>query len=169
MTVEAHDDDDDFQCQIEYETILPGTTPAEAFDAFKRVVWWGGGGLGATGVVSAGDSKTLKGSVRSVPLGIHEAVLSSSYPDAFEYTVVQKSVLPVSAHRGCLMFQPLGGDGDGDVKATRVVWHVMYTPYNCMNWLAKIMMAFLPLFLRNLHDSVVKDQNTSHSSKPKAD
>lgn len=166
MTVDV-DDDDDFQCQLEYETILPGTTPAEAFDAFKRVVWWGGGGFGAAGVVSAGDAKTLKGAVRSVPLGIHEAIVSSSYPDAFEYTVVQKSILPVSAHRGCLMFQPLGEDGD--VKATRVVWHVMYTPYSCMNWLAKVMMAFLPLFLKNLHDSVINDKNTCLSSKPKAD
>jgi hypothetical protein len=149
---------DEYQHHVVYETTLEGTTPSQAFDAFARTVWWGGGGLGVPGVVTSGDSKTLEGSIRSVPLGIREGALKVSYPESFEYTLIRKSIFPVSTHHGHITFNSM----DGDESTTRVVWNVYYTPLFCMNFMAKIMISFLPICLYTLK-SVVEKENSSQS------
>jgi hypothetical protein len=145
--------DGDFHYEVVYEVTLANTTPTQAYEAFGNVIWWGGGGVGAPTVITAGDPKTLEGSVRCVPMGIHEAAVKVAYPDSFEYTIVRKSVFPVSAHHGCVTFRPL----QGDETTTRVLWTVSYTPYCCMNWLVRIMVACLPFFLSNLKSAVGRD------------
>jgi hypothetical protein len=162
-----HQENEEFLCDITYEISLPNTSLTQAYDAFSRVVWWGG----AVGVVSAGDPRTLQGAVRSVPLGIHEEVLTTSYPNSFEYTLVKKSIFPVSAHRGCVSFiqeeeeEEEEEEEGGDASATRVVWHVRYTPYCCMNWLARGMLAFLPIFLWNFKSTVEAEKSDNSFDK----
>jgi hypothetical protein len=160
------DQDDEFQQHIVYQTTLPNTTPAEAFDAFARVIWWGGGGFGAAGVVVPGDVRTLEGSVRAVPLGIHEAAQRVDYPTSFGYTLARKSIFPVSAHRGEVTFRAL----KGEESTTLVVWNVHYTPFRCMNWFARTMIAFLPYQLSALKSSVEEGGGHNNSvSKPKSE
>ena len=160
-TDQEEDDACLYQQHIVYETTLPNTTPKQAFDAFAKTVWWGGGGFGAVGIIVAGDARTLEGSVRAVPLGIHEAAQRVNYPTSFGYTVVQKSVFPVSAHRGEVTFRSL----EGEEGTTHMIWSIHYTPFKCMNWFAGAMIAFLPYQLGTLK-SVVEQENLS---KPKSE
>lgn len=155
------DQEDEYQHHIVYETSLLHTTPAQAFDAFARIIWWGGGGFGQPSQISVGDSRTLEGSVRAVPLGIHEAAQKVNYPTSFEYTLVQKSIFPVSAHRGEITFRAT----EGDASSTRIVWNIHYTPFKCMNWLARSMIAFLSFQLNTLKTTVEKENH----SKPKGE
>lgn len=153
-----------YECHVQFEVLVNGS-PEDAYDAFGSVVWWGGGGLGTPGVVERGDPRTLEGSVRCVPLGIHESAVRTSYPNYFEYTLTKKSIFPVSSHLGQVSFKPARED------QTLILWNVYYTPLPCLNWLARLMMSFLPFFLQSLKTSMESNEQTGDlcRQKPKGD
>eukprot|EP00929_Paragymnodinium_shiwhaense_P015080 TRINITY_DN123099_c0_g1_i1.p1 TRINITY_DN123099_c0_g1~~TRINITY_DN123099_c0_g1_i1.p1 ORF type:complete len:153 (-),score=8.17 TRINITY_DN123099_c0_g1_i1:171-629(-) len=104
------------------ERILPGTSPAEAFQLFFDTVWIGGGGLGRAATVNAGDGTTREGHIRAVVGGLlHEEIVLSKPGSVLEYRI-KSGPAAVSYYRGQLKFCQQGAEG------TRVSWLVSYTP-----------------------------------------
>ena len=152
--------DEEYECHVVHEITLANTTAVEAYDCFVRFIWWGGGGFGKAGVIREGNSTTLEDSVRSVPLGIHEAVLKVVYPSSIEYTLIQKSIFPVSAHHGKISFNVV----EGEQKSLNVVWSVRYTPYRCMNWLVRVMLLCLDMQLQALKMEIENEKCSKEKS-----
>jgi hypothetical protein len=110
-------------------TQLVPATPAVAFDTFLERVWKGG----ALSEVRPGQGRGQVGHTRTVPLGVHEEILSAGKPceddeDAIPsvlYKLVKFGALPLQDHLGFVQFVK---DESSVTTQTLVMWTVKIVP-----------------------------------------
>lgn len=106
----------------------------QAYDAFMAYIWWDGGAPPGL-VTKEDDERSGQGSIRSVPGGIHEKILTAEHGNFLEYTLTKNGPFPVTTHLGKITFKKednkdIGGDhGSASVvhlSATRITQRVTW-------------------------------------------
>lgn len=103
-------------------------SPDVVWDAFLRVLWRGGAGLGPPPAIEDPGTPHGLGCTRYIALGgrrsIRERIVEVEHPTRLVYRVLEVAggAYPVRAHVGVVRFFPIGCAG------TRVEWTIRYVP-----------------------------------------
>mmetsp|Transcript_33391 Transcript_33391/g.34022 ORF Transcript_33391/g.34022 Transcript_33391/m.34022 type:complete len:188 (-) Transcript_33391:94-657(-) len=122
---------------------LNNSPKSSTYDATIQHLWRENAGLGLPIILDSGDKKTGNGLRREVrPIGLRERITSASYPDRFEYTIENPSLLiyPVTYHKGYFYFEEMKSvPSERESKSNlnsgsgcRLVWDVEYVPMRLM-------------------------------------
>eukprot|EP00644_Phytophthora_capsici_P002183 jgi/Phyca11/528148/estExt2_fgenesh1_pm.C_PHYCAscaffold_270048 len=118
---------------------LVNGTPSDVFDAWIRHIWLAGGDQ-----VHQGVGRGYVGSVRRVPLGVEEEILSAGLPGdkipSFCYRVRKPGPFPLQSHLAMVHFINASDPGmelreTNKTPATLVLWMVKTEMSSTCNWL----------------------------------
>ncbi|KAG6609252.1 putative cysteine protease family C01A [Phytophthora cinnamomi] len=161
-------------CTDEFElSELAAGSPSAVFDAWIRDVWLAGGDQ-----VHEGAGRGYVGSVRRVPLGVEEEILSAGLPEeptpdqddnkipTICYRVRKPGPFPLESHLAMVRFVD-AMDTAGRMPNTLVVWTVKTEMSRVCTWLhcgglvRLIFRTALKTFLRSLAKSTAKQATNS--------
>ncbi|KAE8994702.1 hypothetical protein PR001_g20329 [Phytophthora rubi] len=155
--------------EFEVSELVTGS-PSAVFDAWIHDVWLAGGDQ-----VHEGTGRGYVGSVRRVPLGVEEEILSAGLPEesaqdqedsstkisSICYRVRKPGPFPLESHLAMVRFVDAGDPADRTPK-TLVIWTVKTEMSRACNWLhcgglvRLIFRTALKTFLRSLAKEAAK-------------